>query len=111
MATLLVKGCKTLQIMTEFKEASQLLLYPERSPGRNVDPDRQFSPALRSSFEWLCNLPKSVVQDVVVDVLAKLDVSLEKNMMKEEDFVTFTMFSVVQVFELKSLQFSDYLTW
>jgi len=67
-------------------------------------------PAHMSLFEWLCNLPHSVVQDVVVDLLAEVDVLLATNKL-EEDLFSYSMLSVVQGFELKSLKFSHEMTF
>ena len=69
----------------------------------------KLSPAHRSLFDWLCNLPNSVVQDVVVNLLAKVDVLLVNKKLKE-DFVSYSLLSLVQGFELKSLKFSYSLT-
>ena len=69
----------------------------------------KLSPAHRSLFDWLCNLPNSVVQDVVVNLLAKIDVLLVNKKLKE-DFVSYSLLSLVQGFELKSLKFSYSLT-
>ena len=113
VASLLLKGCKTLNnnwMESKQENQNQVLLCHGKSPGRNVDPhtpDRdefclKLSPAHRSLFEWLCNLPLSVVQDVVVDLLAEVDVLLETNKLKE-DLFSYSMLSVVQGFELKSL--------
>ena len=118
VASLLMKGCKTLNnSWMESTQENQLLLCPGKSPGRNADPhtpDREelclkLSPALRSLFKWLCNLPNNVVQDVVVALLAKVDGFL-KNKMLKEDFVPYPLLSVLEGFQLKSLKFSISLT-
>ena len=69
----------------------------------------KLSPTHRSLFDWLCNLPNGVVQDVVVNLLAQVDVLLVNQKLKE-DFVSYSLLSLVQGFELKSLKFSYSLT-
>ena len=107
VASLLLKGCMCMC-------KKQLLLCPGKSSDRNADREEfhlKLSPAHRSLFDWLCNLPNSVVQDVVVhllDLLAKVDVFLEKKKLKE-DFLSYLLY-IIKGFKLESLKFSYRLT-
>ena len=82
VASLLLKGCQTLDKMwvEPIEEDQQLLLSPSRSAVLHP-PDReevylQLSPTHRTVLDWLCNLPDMVVEDVVADLLAMVEVQL-----------------------------------
>eukprot|EP00092_Neocalanus_flemingeri_P009535 GFUD01010263.1.p1 GENE.GFUD01010263.1~~GFUD01010263.1.p1 ORF type:complete len:623 (-),score=247.21 GFUD01010263.1:60-1928(-) len=134
VASLLLRGCQTLdkRWVEPLEEEGQQLLSPVKSPARNAvlrPPDReevylQLSPGHRTVLDWLSNLPDRVVEDVVVDLLAKVEVQLLEDkdkklimtlinidQMKINDFFfgVHSLLSLIQGFELQTLKFSKRL--
>ena len=80
----------------------------------------QISPSHKPVLSWLSNLPDRVVEDVVRELLARLETHLLEDMdnkliltliniekMKINDFYfgLHSLFSIIQGFQLESLQF------
>eukprot|EP00090_Calanus_glacialis_P027302 TRINITY_DN4299_c0_g1_i4.p1 TRINITY_DN4299_c0_g1~~TRINITY_DN4299_c0_g1_i4.p1 ORF type:complete len:619 (-),score=259.77 TRINITY_DN4299_c0_g1_i4:96-1952(-) len=127
VACLLLKGCQALDKRWEepSQEDQQMLLSPDRGAPLHP-PDReevylQLSPAHRTILDWLVNLPDRVVEEVVVDLLAKVEVQLledkdqklimsiiniEKMKISDFFFGVHSLLSLVQGFEIQSLKFS-----
>jgi len=130
VASLLLSGCQALDKQWEEpdQEDRKLLLSPDRRAVLH-SPDReevylQLSPAHRTLLDWLTNLPDRVVEDVVVDFITKVEAQLLKDkdqklimslinieQMKLSDFFfgVHSLLSLIQGFEIQSLQFSKRL--
>ena len=99
------------------------VLSPRRSPPNSPSKEEvyiQLSPQHRMLMDWLSNLPDKVVEDVVQEFLAKLETHLLEDMdnkliltlinidkMKINDFYfgLYSLLSIIQGFQLDSLQF------
>jgi len=132
VASLLVRGCQVLDKQWEEPhhdhEDRQLVLSPDRQAVLHP-PDReevylQLSPPHRTLLDWLTNLPDRVVEDVVAEFLAKVEVQLLKDkdqklmmsllnieQMQINDFFfgVHSFLSLIQGFEIESLKFSKRL--
>jgi len=132
VSTLLVRGCQALD--KQWKEPvldhedRQLVLSPDRKAVLHP-PDRdevylQLSPSHRTLLDWLTNLPDRVVEDVVAEFLAEVEVQLLKDkdqklimslinieQMNINDFFfgVHSLLSLVQGFEIESMKFSKRL--
>ena len=122
---LLFSSCRKLdnleQIDEEEREAD-LLYSPSKTPRT---PDREelslrLSPNHRKLLEWLGNLPDRVVEDVVKEFLDKLEthlledmdnklimtlINIEKMRMNDFYFGLYSLFLVIQGFQLETLEF------
>jgi len=125
VASLLLTGCQTLD--KEWVEPSQdeeEEVVPFIKPTGREDVFLQLSPTHRTVLDWLSNLPDRVLEEVVVDLLAKVEKQLledkDKKLimtliniehMKINDFFfgVHSLLSLVQGFELQSLKFSKRL--
>jgi len=132
VSSLLVRGCQALDKQWKepvlYQEDRQLVLSPDRKAVL-PPPDReevylQLSPPHRTLLDWLTNLPDRVVEDVVTEFLAEVEVQLlkdkdqklimsliniEKMNINDFFFGVHSLLSLVQGFEIESMKFSKRL--
>jgi len=132
VSSLLVRGCQALDKQWKEpvldQEDRQLVLSPDRKAVLHP-PDReevylQLSPPHRTLLDWLTNLPDRVVEDVVTEFLAEVEVQLlkdkdqklimsliniEKMNINDFFFGVHSLLSLIQGFEIESMKFSKRL--
>lgn len=125
VATLLFSSCRrldNLEHIDEEERARDILSSPSKTPRT---PDReelslQLSPNHRKLLDWLSNLPDRVVEDVIKDFLEKLEthlledmdnkliltlINIEKMRMNDFYFGLYSLFLIIQGFQLETLEF------
>jgi len=125
VASSLLEGCQALDKMwvEPAQEEQQVLLSPSSPPGRE-EVYLHLSPTHRTVLDWLSNLPDMVVEKVVMEMLGKMEVKLLEDkdkklimtminieQMKMNDFFfgVHSLLSLIQWFEMQSLNFSKRL--
>ena len=127
VASLLFSSCRSLDNATleteldDIKDES-LLSSPRKTPKSPSKEEvlLQICPSHKPVLSWLSHLPDRVVEDVVKELLARLETHLLEDMdnkliltlinierMKINDFYfgLHSLFSIIQGFQLESLQF------
>ena len=126
VASLLFSSCRSLDNTTleaEFDDRDESLLSSPRKTPKSPSKEEvlfQISPSHKPVLSWLSHLPDRVVEDVVRELLVRLETHLLEDMdnkliltminiekMKINDFYfgLHSLFSIIQGFQLESLQF------
>ena len=126
VSSLLVDGCQALdkqwkEPVTDQKDMQLVLIH---DPPDREELYLQLSPPHRTLLDWLTHLPDRVVEDVVTEFLAKVEVQLlkdkdqklimsliniEKMNINDFFFGVHSLLSLVQGFEIQTMKFSKRL--
>ena len=128
VASLVFRTCKRLdnelEKIDDEERPHDVFSSPTKSPCKTPDREElclQLSPSHRNLLEWLSNLPDRVVEDVIKQFLEKLEthlledmdnkliltlINIEKMRMNDFYFGLYSLFLVIQGFQLERLEFS-----
>ena len=128
VASLVFRTCKRLdnelEKIDDEDRPHEVFSSPTKSPCKTPDREElclQLSPRHRNLLEWLSNLPDRVVEDVIKYFLEKLEthlledmdnkliltlINIEKMRMNDFYFGLYSLFLVIQGFQLERLEFS-----